>query len=112
MDNDEKEMKELMKTSGFGWRVSASIALGIGWLVFLIIWLFFCAGSFTIFQNIAIFLASVLVVVGLMASTWVSWGMRYGMKYGRMNHEYCEECCPHMPGRIRRKARRTGNRRR
>ena len=44
------------KTTGFGWRVSISIIMTFGWLIFLVIWLFFYAGNFNIYQNIAIFI--------------------------------------------------------
>lgn len=37
---------------------------GIIWLTFIIIWLFFFAGDFTLYQNIAAVLASALIVFG------------------------------------------------
>jgi hypothetical protein len=37
----------------------------IAWLTFLVIWLFFYAGDFTFYENLGIFLASVLVVAGV-----------------------------------------------
>ncbi|MDW5561734.1 MAG: hypothetical protein SA339_00790 [Methanomassiliicoccus sp.] len=35
------------------------------WLTFLVIWLFFYAGDFSFYENMGIFLASVLVVAGV-----------------------------------------------
>ncbi len=65
------------RTPGFAWRVGMSIAVVFGWLVFLIIWLFFYANKYDVFQNIAIFLASVLVGLGILAAGWATWGIRY-----------------------------------
>jgi hypothetical protein len=73
--------EEITKTKGFGWRVSLSIIMGVGWLVFLLIWLFFYAGAFNIYQNIAIFIVSLLIVGGVLAAAWAPWGMKYGNKF-------------------------------
>ena len=77
---DDKCEDWALKTPGFTWRVSLSIIVFFGWLVFLIIWLFFYAVDFTIYQNIAIVLASILVVMGTLGASWASWGLKYGRK--------------------------------
>ena len=64
---------------GMGWRVSASIMLGVGWLVFLILWLFFYASN-DIYQNLAIILVSIIVVIGALAAMWASWGLKMAAK--------------------------------
>jgi len=81
-----KKEEKMMETPGFAWRVSLSIIVGVGWLIFLIIWLFFYAGTFNIYQNIAIFIVSILVVGAVMGASWASWGIKYGYKHGY-------ECC-------------------
>jgi len=68
---------EILKEKGFGWRVGASIFIVFAWLAFLIIWLFFYASEWDVFQNIAIFLVSIIVGIGLLAGIWASWGIRY-----------------------------------
>ena len=55
---EKKEEKE-----GLGWRVSLSIIVGVGWLVFLIVWLFFMASDYTVYKNLAIVMISVLLMV-------------------------------------------------
>ena len=77
----DKEQKEMMETPGFGWRVSLSIIVSIGWIVFLILWLFFSAEGYTMYQNIAIVLVSILVVGAVLGAAWAPWGMKYGHKY-------------------------------
>lgn len=80
-ENDEEKCKEMMKTKGFGWRISLSIIAGVSWLIFLIVWLFFYASGFNIYQNIAIFIVSLLAVGGVMGASWAPWGMRYGHQF-------------------------------
>ena len=67
-DKTEEVCKEMIKTKGFGWRISLSIIVGVGWLIFLILWLFFYASGFNIYQNIAIFIVSILIVGGVLGA--------------------------------------------
>ncbi len=62
--------------------MAVSILIAIGWLSFLILWLFFFAGDFDIFQNLAIVIVSVLVGVGLLGAMWAPWGMRMAKNAG------------------------------
>ena len=71
----------MMKTPGMRWRVSFSIVVGVGWLVFLILWLAFYASDFDVYQNIAIFLASLLIIGAALGAAWAPWGMKYGRKF-------------------------------
>lgn len=73
--------KEIMQTPGFAWRVSLSIITFVGLVVFFILWLFFYAGQFTVYQNIAVLIVALLVFCGIMAAAWSSWGMKYGARY-------------------------------
>jgi hypothetical protein len=73
---------EVWMTPGFGWRVAVSILIVVGWISFLILWLFFSAGDFGIFQNLAIVIVSVLIGIGLMAAMWAPWGMRMSKNAG------------------------------
>jgi len=66
-----------------GWRVSLSIGVGIGWLIFLIVWLAFFAGDYNGYQNFAIILISILVVFLTLGGSWASWGLKYMPKEGK-----------------------------
>ncbi len=72
----EGQMPIPMRMPGFGWRVSASILLGFGWLAFLIIWLFFYAANWDVYQNLAVILVSIIIVIGCLAAMWASFGMK------------------------------------
>jgi len=58
-------------------RVYASIAVVFGWLLFLALWLFFYAISFSVLQNIAIFLLSLIVAGILLIALWLRWSMKH-----------------------------------
>jgi hypothetical protein len=57
------------------WRIPLSIVTGVGWLVFLVIWLFFYAGDYHITQNIGVFLLSILIAGVILAGSWAAWSM-------------------------------------
>jgi len=55
-----------------------SAVLGVGWLVFVIVYIVFYADNtgFTFFQNIAVLLTSLLVLLALISVIWITYGMR------------------------------------
>lgn len=62
---------------GFRWRSIASIIIGFGWLIFILLFAGFWAERFTLFQNVVIFFASVVTAIGLLAVMWAAWGMKW-----------------------------------
>ena len=63
---------------GLASRVAVSIAVFFGWLVFLVIWLIFYAGSYSVMENIGIVVVAFLVGVAVLAMMWASWGIKFG----------------------------------
>ncbi len=57
------------------WRMIITFIMGFGWLAFLIVWLFFYAGDFNIYQNIAVFILSILVLGGVIGGIWMLFGI-------------------------------------
>jgi hypothetical protein len=57
-------------------RIYASIALGLGWLLFLALWLFYYATTYSVLQNIAVFIVSIVVVTVIAIALWVPWAMK------------------------------------
>ncbi len=79
---DEIEPKMPFSQRGFGWRVSLTILLGVGWLAFLILFLFFWAGQYNFYEDLAIVIVSILVVFGVLAAMWASFGLKMAEKVG------------------------------
>lgn len=74
--------EDMLRSPGFAWRVALSIASFFGLIIFIIIWLFFYADSYSLYQNLAVLLVSFLVFIAVMGASWSMWGIRYGQKYG------------------------------
>jgi membrane protein YdbS with pleckstrin-like domain len=66
------------RMEGMGWRVAASIVAFFGSVIAVILWLFFYAGSFNAYQNIAVVVVILLAFIAVMGATWASWGMKQG----------------------------------
>ena len=59
------------------WRASVSILMITAWIVFVLLLAAFWFVSFSLFQNIVIFFASLIVLIGLLGALWAAWGMRF-----------------------------------
>jgi hypothetical protein len=57
-------------------RVVGSILGPVAWLSFTLLYVGFWAQGFTLFQSVIVILVSVIILAGLMAALWASWGMR------------------------------------
>lgn len=69
------------KTSkGMGWRIAITILIFFGSIIGIILWLFFYAGSFNVYQNIAIVVVILLSFVAITGATWASWGIKQGAR--------------------------------
>jgi len=62
------------------WRTILSITTGFGWLIFLVIWLFFYASGHTVYQNLGVILASIIVLSAINSSVWSFLGRRKSLK--------------------------------
>ncbi len=60
--------------------IVASILGAIAWLVFILAYTLLWSGRFSLFQNIVVTLASLLVVGLLIGLMWVVWGFRRGWR--------------------------------
>lgn len=56
----------------------ATALAGMAWAVFLVIWLMLYAGDYSIYQNIAVFLASILAIGGVSAIAHTVGWARHG----------------------------------
>jgi len=78
--NDE----ECEMPQGFASKIAVSIAVGVGWLIFLVVFLFFYASNYTIYQNIAIFILSILVVCVILGPMWAYWAIKNAKTWKKM----------------------------
>ncbi len=73
------------RREGMGWRVGVSIVTFFGAMIAVILWLFFYAGSFSVYQNLAVVVVILLAFVAIMGGTWASWGMKQRDWWGPKN---------------------------
>lgn len=59
----------------FGSRVAGTVAVGVGWLAFILLWLAFYGGNFDFWQDLAMFIVSVVVAIGIVAVIWIKWAL-------------------------------------
>jgi hypothetical protein len=71
------------RQEGMGWRVSISILSLFGSLIAAILWLFFYAGEFNVYQNVAVVVVILMVFIAVNGATWASWGMRQANRWER-----------------------------
>ena len=57
-------------------RVYGTIIIGVGWLVFIVLYLAFFAVNFDVWQKIAIFIASGAIVSGIIGFMWIRWAIK------------------------------------
>ena len=106
-----KELRQGEMPPGMAPFVAVSIVAALGWLVFIVIWLFFWAGGLNIYQNVAVFLASILVLAAVLAPMWAYWGMTQGYKYGKDSYTRTYRNRPEpVRRRVRRRPRQTRRR--
>ena len=62
--------------NSLGSRVAGTVIVGVCWLAFILLFLAFFIGSFDFWQNIAIFIVSLIVAGGIIAVMWIKWALR------------------------------------
>ena len=81
------EMKSNNNASeGMGWRIAITILTFFASISSIIIWLFFYANTFNVYQNIAVVVVILLSFVAIMGAMWASWGIRYGARWSADDH--------------------------
>jgi len=75
--------KEMWKSKGFKWRIWLSVILAFILVVFNVYWFWNYAFDFNIWQNIAVFIVSLLVIGAILGVSWAPWGMKYGDRFDK-----------------------------
>jgi VIT1/CCC1 family predicted Fe2+/Mn2+ transporter len=71
---------------GMSGRIVATILTFFGSIIGIILWLFFYAANFNVYQNIAVVVVILLGFVAVMGATWASWGMKQGARWSRTDN--------------------------
>jgi hypothetical protein len=58
-------------------KIAISIITGVGWLIFVLAWIGFYWGNFSIIQNLVVLAISLLVIGGINGVVWTSWGVQF-----------------------------------
>ena len=72
----EQGTEHPMKSDGMGWRVGVTIVTFFAAVIAAILWLFFYAGGYNSYQNLAIIVVIFLAFVAVIGAIWASWGMK------------------------------------
>ncbi len=62
-------------------RLAATILAVAFWFAFIVLYLTFFVGTFDIWEKLAIFTASVAIVVGIVAAMWSKWMLESTQKH-------------------------------
>ena len=76
---------EIFKIKGFKWRIAVSIVLPFIAIIFLICWFWEYAEPYTVWQNIAVLLVTLLIIGGVLGAIWARWGMKHGHEMGKFD---------------------------
>jgi len=63
---------------GIRGRIALSIIAFLGLITFIVVWLFFFAIGFNVYQNMAIVIVGFLVFFGIEAAMWATMWMKWG----------------------------------
>jgi cation transporter-like permease len=74
-----RKKTEFMKSTGFKVRVSLTVLIWGGWLVFLLLYLFF--GGPGVWEALGVMIISIVVGIVLTALLWVSWGLKFAAEH-------------------------------
>jgi hypothetical protein len=61
---------------GLASRLAVSIVVGLGWLAFLVVLLWFYAADLGILKTLAVLILSILVVCAILIPVWIHWGLK------------------------------------
>ena len=61
--------------NSLGSRVAGMVIVGVCWLAFVLLFFAFFAGNFSFWQNVAVFIVSVIVAGGIVAVMWIKWAL-------------------------------------
>lgn len=61
--------------------VVATILAAVTWISFTLLYVAFWAHGFSLFQSLVVIAVSLIVLFGILAATWASFGMRWSHRF-------------------------------
>jgi hypothetical protein len=83
----KQKLSSTLTTAGFYHRtpfagIVATILALMAWLIFILIYAIEWSGNYTLFQNIIVTIASLLLVGLFIGLVWTIWGIRMARRFG------------------------------
>ncbi len=72
------DCRDWRAVKGMSWRVTVSAVSALGWFGFVIAWLFFLADGYSILQNIAVLMLSVVALAMVNVTVWLTFARSVG----------------------------------
>lgn len=72
------DCRDWKAVKGMSWRVTVSAVSALGWFGFVITWLFFLADDYSVLQNIAVLMLSVVALAIVNVSVWLTFAQSMG----------------------------------
>ena len=72
------DCRDWRTVKGMSWRVTVSVVSALGWFGFMIAWLFFLADGYSILQNIAVLMLSVVGLAIVNVAVWMTFAKSMG----------------------------------
>jgi uncharacterized membrane protein len=72
------DRRDWRSVKGMSWRVTVSAVSALGWFGFVIAWLFFLADGYSILQNIAVLMLSVVALAIVNVTVWLTFAQSMG----------------------------------
>jgi len=66
------------RPEGVMWRTVVTVTVGLGWLIWLLLWWAFWSDDYTVAQKFAVSIMSLMVVGGVTGAIWIPFSMRHG----------------------------------
>lgn len=86
-----KDCKNAMSgVKGLGWRMLLSMVVMASSVVLFLVWFYFYAVDYNVYQNLAILITQILVTIGILVATWVT----FKLDLGDENKECFPNCFP------------------
>ena len=76
-------MEDDRPPEGVMWRTGVTVAVALGWLVWVLLWWAFWSGDYTVAQRFSVILVSIIALGAVTGVLWIPFNMRHGSEEDR-----------------------------